>query len=140
MRIVKKYEDFQEPVEYVAPMESEKRTEEPVSEYTNDSEEYGYDGLEEEEEYIGSELMRDLAIELDTEIVDNSITHDGEVVNFFSEDEKFHIGNKKFKTVSAVIDYFVKKNAGRSEDPVENELENELVPESFITKRFNNFR
>jgi hypothetical protein len=63
------------------------------------------DMSEEEEEYIGTKLLQDLADELGTEVVNNKVEFEGKVINFYSETEKFHIGNKKFSTVKEVVDF-----------------------------------
>jgi hypothetical protein len=66
------------------------------------------DEQEEEEEgheYEGTKLMKELADKLGTNIVNNEINFDGKKVNFFSEDEKFHIDNKKFDSVEDAFDY-----------------------------------
>jgi len=75
---------------------------------------------EEDDEYIGTRLMKELADKLGTEVIDNKIVYDGKTINFYSETEKFHIGNKKFATPDEVIN-FLDKNIG--------------VSESFKTKR-----
>jgi hypothetical protein len=63
---------------------------------------------EEEEEghqYHGTLKMKELADKLGTNVVNNEINFDGKKVNFFSEDEKFHIDNKKFDSVEDAFDY-----------------------------------
>ena len=63
---------------------------------------------EEEEEgshYHGTLKMKELASKLGTEVTNNEINFDGKKVNFYSEDEKFHIDNKKFNSVEDAFDY-----------------------------------
>ncbi len=66
------------------------------------------EGGEEEDEYIGVKLMKDLSDKLDTPVQDNKIIYDGNVINFYSETERFHIGKKKFETPDEVVDYLTK--------------------------------
>lgn len=77
------------------------------------------EGEEEEEsgEYEGTRKLNQLAEMLGTKVVDNHIEYDGKVINFYSEDEKFHIvGYKKFKSdkVEEVVEFL--KNM--EEEPV----------------------
>lgn len=69
---------------------------------------------DDEDEYFGTKLLKELSDKLGTEVVDNKIVYDGKTINFYSETEKFHIGNKKFSTPDEVIDY-LDKNIGVSE-------------------------
>jgi hypothetical protein len=92
---------------------------------------YGYnDELPEEEggEYQGQYLMNQLATELGVEVdSDGSINYEGNKINFYSETEKFHVGNKKFAKVEEVIDY-LNSSKGESSEEVEmsNEIESDL--------------
>ena len=83
--------------------------EEPIVDTeTSEVEEAPEAELPEEEggEYQGQILLNQLANELGTEVSeDGSINYEGKKINFFSEDEKFHVGNKKFLTVEEVINY-----------------------------------
>lgn len=64
------------------------------------------DEIEEEEgEYIGTKLLNELAEKLGVEVVDNKIEYNGMEINFYSEDEKFHIGREKFETVDEVLEF-----------------------------------
>lgn len=64
------------------------------------------DSMEEEGgEYMGSQMLQNLADSLGTEVVDNSVEYNGKKVNFYSETEMFHVDKKKFKTVEEVVDY-----------------------------------
>jgi hemoglobin-like flavoprotein len=58
-----------------------------------------------ENEYIGEKLMRELAEKLGTVVVDNKIEHNGTIIEFFSETEKFHIGKKSFSTIDEVLSF-----------------------------------
>jgi len=60
---------------------------------------------EEGSEYIGGQMLQNLADSLGTEVVDNSVEYNGKKVNFYSETEMFHVDKKKFKTVEEVVDY-----------------------------------
>lgn len=73
----------------------------------NDEEEEEYNKSEEEEsgEYKGTTLMKELARKLGTEIKNNEILYDGNKINFYSEDEKFHIGRNKFNKVDEVVNF-----------------------------------
>lgn len=56
-------------------------------------------------EYVGDKMMKDLSEKLGVDIVDNSIDYNGKIINYFSETEKFHIGNMKFDDVDSVYEY-----------------------------------
>lgn len=60
---------------------------------------------EEGSEYMGGQMLQNLADSLGTEVVDNSVEYNGKKVNFYSETEMFHVDKKKFKTVEEVVDY-----------------------------------
>jgi hypothetical protein len=60
---------------------------------------------EEEDDYIGTILMHELANKLGVKIENNSINYNGKKINFYSETEKFHVDNKKFETPDEVIEY-----------------------------------
>lgn len=60
---------------------------------------------EEEGDYKGQILMSELADKLGAKIENNAINYNGKKINFFSEDEKFHIDKKKFETPDEVIEY-----------------------------------
>jgi hypothetical protein len=97
---------------------------------------------EEGHEYKGSELMRELADKLGTEVVDNQIEYDGKVINYYSETEKFHIGRDKFVTIDEVLDFLGK---GSQESFNDEELDEETIGEELeglgesrrYIKRFN---
>jgi len=78
--------------------EIEKTATENISTPEEEEEEEGY-------QYHGTLKMKELADKLGTNIVNNEINFDGKKVNFFSEDEKFHIDNKKFDSVEDAFDY-----------------------------------
>lgn len=64
------------------------------------------DDIEEEEgEYIGTKLLNELAEKLGVEVVDNKIEYNDMEINFYSEDEKFHIGREKFETIDEVLEF-----------------------------------
>jgi hypothetical protein len=64
------------------------------------------DSMEEEGgEYMGTQMLQNLADALGTEVVDNSVEHNGKKVNFYSETEMFHVDKKKFDTVEDVVNY-----------------------------------
>jgi hypothetical protein len=60
---------------------------------------------EEGHEYEGTKKMNELAEMLDAEVVDNKIAYNGQIINYFSETEKFHIGKMKFDTPEEVVQY-----------------------------------
>jgi hypothetical protein len=70
-------------------------------------------GEEDEEEYIGNKLMDELAQKLGTQVEDGQINYDGQLVNFFSETEMFHVDKKKFKTPDEVVDYLTGGGKGQ---------------------------
>ena len=49
--------------------------------------------------------MNELSQRLGADIINNQITYDGKVINYFSETECFHIGSEKFETVDDAFDY-----------------------------------
>lgn len=62
-----------------------------------------------ESEVIGSEFYQDkleeLAIALDTNVVDNKIEYDGKEIIFPSETAMYHVDGKKFKESQEVVEY-----------------------------------
>lgn len=111
------------------------------------------DATEEEDSYIGTKMLNDLARKLGTEVVDGSINYEGNKINFFSETEKFHIGKKKFATVEEVLAFLEKENPKIDKEEVdmtkrsmEEGGENfddgfdDDIKESIITKRFRDFK
>jgi hypothetical protein len=77
---------------------------------------------EEEEggEYIGQEMMADLASNLGAEVEsDGSIDYNGKKVNFYSETEMFHVDKKKFKTPEEVVSYLDGSNNITTEEEEE---------------------
>lgn len=102
MKSIKNFNDYvKENVETeLAPVEVEgsalsDQMDEIESDFTEDD----------EEEYIGNKLMAELAKRLGVEVEDGQINYEGQLVDFYSETEMFHIGNKKFKTVDEAFDY-----------------------------------
>jgi hypothetical protein len=77
-------------------------------------------GTEEEEgEYKGSLMMKELADLLDTEVTEeNEIVYNGHKINFFSETEMFHVGKKTFETPEEVAEYV---QSSEVEDEITNE-------------------
>ena len=74
----------------------------------DDTEIREYEEEEEEEEahqYIGSQLMNELAEKLGVEVINNEIQYDGKKINYFSETECFHVDNKKFETIEDILEY-----------------------------------
>jgi len=111
------------------------------------------DATEEEDSYIGTKMLNELARKLGTEVVDGSINYEGNKINFFSETEKFHIGKKKFATVEEVLAFLEKENPKIDKEEVdmakrfmEEDGENfddgfdDDIKESIITKRFKDFK
>lgn len=57
-------------------------------------------------EYQGTRMLKELSDIIGAQLNDdNSIDYEGKKINYFSEDEKFHIGKEKFDTVDDVVDY-----------------------------------
>ena len=86
---------------------------------------------EEGSEYMGVQMLQNLADVLGTEVVDNSVEYNGKKINFYSETEMFHVDKKKFKTAEEVANYLenstpveeVEMTAGREEE-IKTELDN----------------
>jgi len=86
---------------------------------------------EEGSEYMGVQMLQNLADVLETEVVDNSVEYNDRKINFYSETEMFHVDKKKFKTVEEVVAYLkasepdeeVEMTAGREEE-IKTELDN----------------
>lgn len=82
--------------------------------------EYEEEEVQEEEEeayqYIGVKLMNELSQRLGSDIINNQITYDGKIINYFSETECFHIGSEKFETVDDVVDYLTQGENGEEEE------------------------
>jgi len=73
------------------------------------------DQTEEEDTYIGTQMLNDLAKALGSEVVDGAVMYDGKKINFFSETEKFHVDKKKFATVEEVVDYLTGEKSNKQE-------------------------
>jgi len=81
------------------------------------------DSTEEEGQYEGTKKLNQLASELGTEVVDNAINYEGKKINFYSETEKFHVDNKKFKTIEEVLNYLnISKETTLKEEPLTESL------------------
>lgn len=78
-------------------------------EFSNEVEDDFSDEVDETEEesgqYIGTKLMNELAAKLGTKVVNNSIDYEGKKINYYSETEAFHVGNKKFATIEEVLSF-----------------------------------
>lgn len=72
---------------------------------SQNSEQLDKDSTEEEGQYIGISLLKELADALNSEVVDNCVEYNGKKICFFSETEKFHVDKKKFDTVEDVVRY-----------------------------------
>lgn len=148
MRILKKYNEFvnrinenEEPM--LSPEEMDNFTEDDMDiemdsemdmesgmiededdfsdEFEDEVEEEMEEEMEEEEgQYIGTRLMNELAEKLGVEVVDNKIIYNDTEINFFSEDEKFHIGKNKFETVDEVLEFLT--GAGSSEEDLGDDM------------------
>jgi hypothetical protein len=74
-----------------------------------DDREYEEEEVQEEEEeayqYIGTQLMSELASKLGVEVSNNEINYEGKKINYFSETECFHINGNKFDSIEEVIEY-----------------------------------
>jgi hypothetical protein len=108
---LKKYNDFLN--EELTPISSETEEIVEMPEEVEEIEKTAPENMstpeeEEEEEghqYHGTLKMKELADKLGTNVVNNEINFDGKKVNFFSEDEKFHIDKKKFDSVEDAFGY-----------------------------------
>jgi hypothetical protein len=120
------------------------------------------DATEEDDSYIGTKMLNELADKLGVEVVDGAIDYNGTKINFFSETEKFHIGKKKFATVDEVVSFIEKENTqvqgeeerkvGRFNSPSpdfqnktskfvdDEDSKSDDLKESLITKRFRDFK
>lgn len=63
------------------------------------------DKVTDEDEYIGTKLMDELASMLGVDIIDNTIKYKGKVINFYSETEKFNVNGRGFDTPQEVYDF-----------------------------------
>jgi len=151
MKNVKKFEDFQGAPDLEAMPHEIDQTEAP----RRPDDESGIlsgrreappeiEGYEEEEDvYVGLTMMKELAQKLGEEVRNNSITHNGQKINYYSETEKFHIGRKKFKSVDEVLAFLDKSEvpAHRHEEMSEVPVD-ELAPvdESFLATKFSDFK
>jgi len=100
MKIIKKFENFEDP-EFKSNPELNVNSMEDSMEDSMDKTDY----TEEEDTYIGTQMLNQLSEALGTKVVNNSIDYKGKKINFYSETEKFHIGNKKFSTVDEVLEF-----------------------------------
>ncbi len=83
---------------------------------------------EEEGDYKGQIIMRDLANELGAEVEeDGSILYNGKKINFYSETEKIHIDKKKFDTIEDAVNYLNRESDMVQKKP---EVEPEYAYES----------
>jgi hypothetical protein len=105
------------------------------NEFEAEAEEEMEEEMEEEEgQYIGTKLMNELAEKLGTEVVDNKIMYNDTEINFFSEDEKFHIGKNKFETVDEVLEFLTGAGDSGSMDTEEDETSG-FLPEPMEEER-----
>jgi len=120
---VKDSEEFDSPDDFKKEFHEEE--EEFGDGFTEDEGEFDEEEEPEEEgEYIGTTMLNKLAKALGTEVVNNQINYEGQKINFYSETESFHIGNKKFKTVEEVLDFLKPEE---SHDDMDND---DLGPKS----------
>jgi len=96
MKIIKKFENFEDP-------EFKSNPELNTDSMYDSGDKTDY--TEEEDTYIGTQMLNQLSEALGTKVVNNSIDYKGKKINFYSETEKFHIGNKKFSTVDEVLEF-----------------------------------
>lgn len=101
MKIIRKFNLFNENVN-IDELDNS-ITEDPIEDEIKSRNEI--DSTEEEGQYEGTKKLNQLASELGTEVVDNTINYEGKKINFYSETEKFHVDNKKFKTIEEVLNY-----------------------------------
>jgi len=63
------------------------------------------DKVTDEDEYIGTKLMDELAAMFGVDIIDNTTKYKGKVINFYSETEKFNVNGRGFDTPQEVYDF-----------------------------------
>jgi len=128
MKIVKKYNDFvskinesNETIETLIESTELEAGLEATKEMENEDPSNIIDEVEEEEggEYRGTTLMKELAEELGTEVVDNEINYEGHKINYFSETESFHVDKKKFDSMEEVLQ-FLKSDVAKKEVVMES--------------------
>lgn len=73
---------------------------------------------EEEGEYKGGRMMKELASKLGAQIVENEIQYGGHTVTCPSEDDIFRIGKRKFRGVEDIYNFLKSGSKGGSEVPV----------------------
>ena len=145
MKILKKFDSYIK----------ENLEEEDIPEMSLDSKKI-IDATEEDDSYIGTKMLNELADKLGVKVVDGAINYNGTKINFFSETEKFHIGKKKFATVDEVVNFLEKETP--KVDNSEKEMDSKFmeddqdfddsdefyksddIKESIITKRFKDFK
>ena len=76
-----------------------------------------YEIEEEAGEYKGTTYMKELAKMLGVSVVGNKIDYEGQEINFYSETEKFHIGDKDFTTPEEAYDYLTGENPEGKNSP-----------------------
>ena len=86
-----------------------------------------YEIEEEAGEYKGTTYMKELAKMLGVSVVGNKIDYEGQEINFYSETEKFHIGDKDFTTPEEAYDYLTGENPEGKNSPYEEEENNDLT-------------
>jgi hypothetical protein len=101
-----------DPIDVISTDEYQEEETDPRSLVDGYEEEENLPQEEESHQYIGAQLMNDLAERLGVDVVDNEIEYDGQKINYFSETEKFHIDDKKFETVDEVLDYLTGSSEG----------------------------
>lgn len=116
-------------------MEEDSNIIDDEEDFENEFEAEAEEEMEEEEgQYVGTKLMNELAEKLGTEVIDNKIMYNDTEINFFSEDEKFHIGKNKFETVDEVLEFLTGAGASGAMDTEEDET-SEVIPEPMEEER-----
>jgi hypothetical protein len=140
-------EDFDGEMDHDYPMADESGEEESEIEdnlgMPGEDDDHSEEGQSEEGGYYGDNMLGELADKLGTKVVNNTVLYNGKSINFYSETNKFHVDNHRFKTVDEVIEYLSSKP--EEEDSYEPEMEEEMVMQEskkrFIKKRtFESFK
>lgn len=99
-------------------------------EETEDGEEEGY-------QYDGAKRLAELADKLGTEVVNNTVEHNGKIIHFYSETNMFHVDGQKFKTADEVIEFIGGYDSINDDDIEEIEPQQTEIVES---KRHRSYR
>lgn len=117
MKIIKKFNQYVK--ENLSDMDSDIETDSDldldskmdmdlIDDIKDDNNDIDYEDDEDEIEshqYIGTQMLNELADKLGVEVINNEINYEDKKVNYFSETECFHIGDEKFDNVEDAYNY-----------------------------------